>query len=128
MELSDKPFPSQIKYDFIQGRYKVGLPWKSTRPASSNYNLCAGRLMKLKARLQGKEALWLEYAKIFQTQLQTGIIEPVPQSKLSSVGAHFLPHHGVVREDKDTTKLRIVFNGSAKAEARHHSMIAWKRV
>ena len=49
VELSDKPFPSQIKYDFIQGRYKVGLPWKSTRPESSNYNLCVGRLMKLKA-------------------------------------------------------------------------------
>ena len=55
VELSDKPFPSQIKYDFIQGRYKVGLPWKSTSSESSNYNLCVSRLMKLRARLQGKE-------------------------------------------------------------------------
>ena len=27
---------------------------------------------------------------------------------------HFLPHHGVLREDKDTTKLCIVFDGSAQ--------------
>ena len=105
VELSNKPFPLQIKYNFTQGCYKVALPWKSTSPESSNYNLYVGRLMKLKARLQGKEALWLEYDKIFQTQLQTGIIEPVPQSELSSVSAHFLPHHGIVQEDKDTTKL-----------------------
>ena len=36
--------------------------------------------------------------------------------------AHFLPHHGVVREDKDTTKLRIVFDRSAKVEISHHSL------
>ena len=35
---------------------------------------------------------------------------------------HFLPHHGVVCEDKDTTKLRIVFDGSAKVERSHHSL------
>ena len=119
LDLTKEPFPSQIKYDFIEGRYKVGLPWKSARPESSNYNLCVGRLMKLKARLQGREALMMEYDKIFQTQLQT---EPVPMSELSSRSAYFLPHHGVIREDKDTTKLRIVFDGSARSEKRHHSI------
>ena len=122
LDLTKEPFPSQIKYDFIEGRYKVGLPWKSARSQSSNYNLCVGRLMKLKARLQGREALMMEYDKIFQTQLQTGIIEPVPMSELSSRSAYFFPHHGVIREDKDTTKLRIVFDGSARSEKRHHSI------
>jgi len=27
---------------------------------------------------------------------------------------HYLPHHGVVRPDKQTTKLRMVYDGSAK--------------
>ena len=49
-------------------------------------------------------------------------LEPVPQLELSSVNSHFLPHHGVVREDKDTTKLRIVFDGSADSEKQHHSI------
>ena len=29
-------------------------------------------------------------------------------------GCHFLPHHGVIHEDKETTKLRVGFDGSAK--------------
>lgn len=27
---------------------------------------------------------------------------------------HYLPHHGVSRQDKQTTKLRVVYDGSAK--------------
>ena len=121
-DMTEEPFPIQIKYDFLQGCYKVGLPWKSTRPESMNYNLCMPRIRKLKARFQEKNSLLMEYDKIFQTKLQTGIIEPVPQLELSSINAYFLPHHGVVWEDKDTTKLRIVFDGSAKSEKQHHSI------
>ena len=29
---------------------------------------------------------------------------------------HYLPHHGVVRHGKQTTKLRVVYNGSAKTK------------
>ena len=35
-DMVEEPFPTQIKYDFLQGCYKVGLPWKSTRPESTN--------------------------------------------------------------------------------------------
>ena len=41
-----------------------------------------------------------------------GIIEPVVVSDDTS---NFLPHHSVPREDKETTRLREVFDGSAKA-------------
>ena len=27
---------------------------------------------------------------------------------------HYLPHHGIIRENKLTTKLRVVYNASAK--------------
>ena len=30
---------------------------------------------------------------------------------------HYLPHHCVIRQDKQTTKLRIVYNGSAKTKS-----------
>jgi len=59
--------------------------------------------------------LW-QYNETLRTQVDTEIIEKVPISELDKKEAHFLPHHGVVRADKDTTKLRIVFDGSAKSE------------
>ena len=35
---------------------------------------------------------------------------------------HYLPHHAVVRSDRETTKLRIVYDGSAKPPTRSHSL------
>ena len=29
---------------------------------------------------------------------------------------HYLPHHGVIRQDRETTKLRVAFDGSAKTD------------
>ena len=59
---------------------------------------------------------------MFQTQLEANIIELVSKAEWNVCNTHFLPHHGVVREDKDTTKLRIVFDGSAKVERSYHSL------
>ena len=34
---------------------------------------------------------------------------------------HYLPDHAVIRRDRETTKLRIVYDGSAKPRKRTHS-------
>ena len=54
--------------------------------------------------------------------METEIIEKVPHDELKGKEVHFLPHHGIVRTDKDTTKLRIVFDGSAKSEQFKYSL------
>ena len=115
-------FPSQISYDFLQGHYKVGLPWKLSKPESTNYGLCVKRLNQLKSRLLREPSLLTEYENTFKKQLEEGIIERIPRSELDSKQCHFLPHHGVIREDKDTTKLRIVFDGSAKSNSGSYSL------
>ena len=61
-----------------------------------------------------------EYDNTFKTQLETGIIEQVHRSEWDSRQSHFLSHHCVIREDKDTTRLRIVFDGSAKSNHRFY--------
>ena len=56
-----------------------------------------------------------EYDSIIQDQLQSGIIEQVDCAKRPDVGrVHYLPHHGVVRRDAPTTKLRVVFDASSR--------------
>ena len=56
-----------------------------------------------------------------------GIIEEVPKTEQTNEfyknnDCHFIPHHGVCRKDRETTKLRIVFDGSAKTSERELSM------
>ena len=60
------------------------------------------------------ESILKEYDGIFHKHLDDGIIERVPHSEEGLSGCHFLPHHGVICEDKVTTRLRVVFDGSAK--------------
>ena len=69
-------------------------------------------------RLRKESSLLSEYDTIIQDQLAKGIVEKVPaedlKKKLSSQSYH-LPHLAVVRKDRETMKLRIVFDGSTKA-------------
>ena len=57
----------------------------------------------------------LNYDKTIQDQVARGIIEMAPPNKTVATRVHYLPHHGVVRKDKSTTKLRVVYDTSAKS-------------
>ncbi len=50
---------------------------------------------------------------MIKDQLASGIVECVQEPE-TITDAHYLPHHAVIRCDKDTTKLRIVYDASAK--------------
>ena len=66
------------------------------------------RLKGLLRRLQREPSLPRDYDDIIQGQLRNGIVEPVVDPEaVSSERIHYLPHHAVVREDKETTKVRI---------------------
>jgi len=40
----------------------------------------------------------------------------MPDCKTKREGeVHYLPHHAVIRQDKETTKLRVVYNASARS-------------
>ena len=106
-------FLTDIRYKEDESRYEVSLPWKEGCQIESNgYSQCVKRLDHVFSRLKGEPELLKEYDNVIKEQLQAGIIERVVDSNLDD--AHYLPHHGVTRHDKKTTKLRVVFDGSAK--------------
>jgi len=72
--------------------------------------------MSLLKRLRQTPQLLTEYNIIIQNQLDKKMIEIAPQSSSSiSDRTHYLPHHAVVHRDKSTSKLRIVYDASAKS-------------
>ena len=97
------------------GRYEVSLPWKD--PCSSipdNLQLSQGRLRSLLRRLRQTPGILKEYDNIIQQQLQKGIVEIVKNPHTDPGRVHYLPHHAVIRRDKETSKVRVVYDASAR--------------
>ena len=71
----------------------------------NNYDLSLRRLTSLLHRLRRSPNTLDQYSAIIREQLNMGIIEPVEKID-PPARTHCLPHHAVVRHDKDTTKVR----------------------
>ena len=99
-------------------RYEVKLPFKEDHPLlPDNYHLSKMRLESLLRRLKSKPEVLKHYDEVVKEQLERNIIEPVNLTEQTEVGkVHYLPHRENIRLDKDTTKLRVVYDASAK----HH--------
>ena len=98
------------------GRYEVSLPWKDGHPTlPDNYRLTCIRLGSTLRRLQRTPEILREYDKVIRDQEERGIIEAVNPA-LTTDNIHYLPHREIIRTDKQTTKLRIVFDASAKKD------------
>ena len=67
--------------------------------------------------MSGKNpGLFEEYNQIIVEQSSPGIMSDVDPDKPVEIGhVIFLPHHSVIRGDKQTTKVRIVYNTSVKS-------------
>ena len=86
-------------------------------PIPSEYQLCYNRLNGLHRKLKRDPKLLNEYDGVIKEQLQMGIIEEAKEEKSKdkfSENIHYLPHHAVLRHYRETTKVRIVYDGSAK--------------
>ena len=94
-------------------------------PIPDNYNLCYIRLKSMHFKLSKTPDILREYENIIQEQLAAGIIENIPNQsseELNDEDVHYLPHHGVIRKNRETTKLRIVYDGSAKSPGQQLSL------
>lgn len=97
------------------GRYCVNLPFKNVddgQPQFGNSRARAhSRLLQIERRLQSNSDLQLQYNQFLNEYLQLGHMQPVQKTSGSSF---YLPHHAILRPSSSTTKLRVVFDASAK--------------
>ena len=102
--------------EFIDGHYKLPIPWKQGVQVPDNLKLAQSRLRSLRHSL-GKRGLLERYDAEIQKLLDKGyaetVVEVVPESLDSSAKVWYLPHHGVI-SDKKTDKLRVVFDCAAQ--------------
>ena len=108
---------------FEDGRYQVTWPWKEEFPSlPTNYELAMGRLRSLVNRLMRNPEHLTKYDAVIQDQLQKSIIEVVPDEDSANTLKHYIPHHEIVTPEKTTTKIRIVFDASAKTRKGSQSL------
>ena len=96
-------------------RYVAGLPLKSTEEfIPDNFSMADRRFNNMAStKLDIDQELKQEYISVFKSYLEEGMIERV--NNFGTPGrVHYLPHHPVVRAEKETTKVRPVFDASSK--------------
>ena len=105
------------KIVFNGERYEAPLPWKQGHKLlPDNYENSKNRLHALLKRLRNSPKLLKEYDEVIKDQEVEGIIEKIPMDDENVLPGriHYVPHHPVIRNDKDTSKLRVVQDCSSK--------------
>ena len=95
-----------------EGWYETGLPWKGNHALLPNNKEGSLRRLASLVRKLEKNGSIEDYNAVIQDQLIEGIVERAPNSV---VGREFYIPQGVLRETAESTKLRIVYEASARA-------------
>ena len=96
------------------GRYEVRVPWiPGNTLEGTNEQASRRRLQNVNNKLIQNPDQKKEYEKIIEDQLRDGVIETVPEQP-SGERTFYMPYKSVVRESAATTKVRMVFDASAK--------------
>ena len=129
LRLSDEPdvqglfhedFKNQLQR-LGDGTYSTRLPWKLHQsPLPSNKELTLRRLQSTTRKLERMQKLE-EYHTVMEQQLEEGILELVPEVPTGEV-IHYIPHQAVIREGAESTKMRIVYDCSAKRNPQSPSL------
>ncbi len=99
------------------GRYEIGIPWKAGEPQfENNYDMAYRRLQNLEKSLMKKGPdVATEYNKIIEDNVNKNYVRKV---QLKEEQQWFLPHFPVVKDDRTTTKVRIVYDTAAKEKGK----------
>ena len=106
-------FRNNIK--FVNGKFHVSIPWDDKLLARVPSNFLVAKHLAKKVHFQNvKEGIDSQYLKVFDEQLNLGIIEEI--FPVDTEAHKWIPHRPVVRVDPlvKSTKVRPVFNCSLR--------------
>ncbi|XP_028156415.1 uncharacterized protein LOC114349998 isoform X2 [Ostrinia furnacalis] len=99
------------------GRYIVKLPFKEENPNCKSGNsreIAVSRFLMQERRLAKSPNLKDLYSDVIAEYLELGHMEKVPNDEIDKSESVYLPHHAVVKLNRTTTKLRVVFDASCR--------------
>lgn len=97
-----------------EGRYCVSLPFKAFHPPlGTSRTQAEKRFLSLERKLQGQPQLHESYRNFMCDYELRGHMTKCDPHDLDSA-SYYLPHHGVMKTSGDTSKIRVVFDASAK--------------
>ena len=103
------------------GTYSTRLPWKEDHvQLSTNKMLAVARMHSTTRRLE-KLGKLEEYQEVREEQVKEGILELIPEEPSGKI-IHYVPHQPVIREEAESTKMRIAYNCSARSSPEDPSL------
>lgn len=99
------------------GRYAVALPFKDPDPLcqyGESRDVAKARWLQMERRLEKDPSLKKEYNEVMNEYLDLQHMQELKREDKYKPTAVYLPHHAVIRADKTTTKVRVVFDASCK--------------
>jgi len=102
-----------LRYE--KGRYSVAVHWKDEKPELPDTKpMALSRLRSTERNLKKDDRVAEDYKATIQAYVEKGYLRKVPSDEQLPNNVWYLPHFPVMRMDKTTTKVRIVFDSAAK--------------
>lgn len=112
--LMEKFFINNTSYK--NNRFTTKLPFKpDAEILGDSYQIAKRRFLAIEKKMQGDLSFKESYTKGIHELIIQGHMKLTPQAEINTISEkYFLPHHPVYKIERETTKLRIVFDGSCK--------------
>ena len=106
-----------MTYSSTDSRYQVTLPKKpDCLPLGESRSQAVTRYISNESSIK-KRGVTTEFQAQIQGYLDAGHAEPVPTTEQSTQPQFYLPMQSVVKQSSTSTKLRVVFDGSAHSSS-----------
>lgn len=100
------------------GRFEVNIPLRDNKSQlGESRNMALKRLFSIERKLGREPKLKEEYTKFMADYENLGHMSRIKENQSETQLSYYLPHHAVIKNSSTTTKVRVVFDGSAKTSS-----------
>ncbi|XP_069961563.1 uncharacterized protein [Bactrocera oleae] len=103
------------------GRYVVTLPFKTPEKIDlgNSRHIALAQYLRNEKSVSRKPEIKTEYDKAINEYLELGHMTKIEYDPAENTKTYYLPHHAVIKPDRLTTQLRVVFTASCPTSNRN---------